>query len=328
LLNALTEDREAVTLVELWHALANVYLGGPRRLLPEDHPQRDPLAAERAARRATTVAPDGAYGWYLLGLALQAQGRYADAIAANGRALTLESFRLSGPGHGAGETAGQVSAHTGPLRANLATCRAMLGDFEAAWPLYEQALTDSGNSPIVLIERAEAYHRAGMRDRARADLQRAMELTLGKNSKTPVPACALPLAWAWLTFPDPEVRDPRAALEVITALRRREAWRNGPTVLVLLSFALALCGEPAAAFEVTSQLQEEEAPSPFQDAVMALVLHALGRPEQATRHLLHAESAARRSPHPDPRLLRLLEQVRPVVAKIPETPSAEAKPAT
>ena len=312
LLEVLLNDEEATVLVEFWQAVAEVRLGGPRRRYAETHPQRDSVAAERAARQVTMLARNDVYGWYLLGLALQGQGRYADAIDANERALTTWREALSGSGADYARPFSQEDPFSGPILTNLATCHALLGDFERAWPLYEQALDKSGGSLLVLLERAEAYHLAGMTPQARADLDHAKHEMLVDHA--PFPGLALPAVWALLTFPDSESHDPHSARQIIAEIRKRELFRNDATVLTLLSYALVESGEPTAGLELLAQLPSTGDLSPFQDAVLAAALHAVGRTEEADRHFRRAESAARGLRYPDPRLTRLLEQIHLVAA--------------
>ena len=309
-LGALTADPEAAVFVEVWQALAEVRLGGPRRRVPEVHRQRDPQAAEAAARQVTNLAPDDAYGWYVLGLALQEQGRYADAIAVNERALTKcdQDEHLVGAGVGIHLT--HEDAFSGPILTNLATCHAALGNFEAAWLLYERAFEKSGGSILVLLERTEAYHLAGRREDAQTGLRVAAERALTDNTP-PLPALAVPAAWTLLTFPDATLRNPRVAREVLTALRSREGWHDDPALLTLLAYAYDLCGEPDRAMELIPPLPE----NPLGDAVLAATLCGLGRSAEAREELAHAEAAARRLPCADQRLALLIEQVDELITQ-------------
>jgi tetratricopeptide (TPR) repeat protein len=307
LLHALRDDTEVTALAEFWQALAEVRLGGPRRFCPEFHAQREPRAAERAARQVTTLKPEDAYGWYLLGLALQEQGRYMEAIRANTQGRAAQQRQERRRAWDPDQFDGGPDLIAAPLLTNLATCHAMLGVFELAWPLYQQAHDESG-SPIVRLERAEAYHLAGMTAEAQAELQPFRKQTMGE--RVPYPAAAVPTAWTLLTFPDAELRDPVAARGLLAGLRKRELWQDDPVALTLLSYASVLCGEPEAASELLHRIPATAEPHPFQDAVWAAVLHASGERDQARQRLEQAERIAQSRAHPDRRLTRLIGQVR------------------
>ncbi|MEW6253825.1 MAG: hypothetical protein AB1716_24530, partial [Planctomycetota bacterium] len=198
---------------------------------------------------------------------------------------------------------------SGPLLTNLATCHAARGEFAAAWPLYERAWELSGRSPLVLLERAEARHRSGASDRAAADLQAAVYSVLSE-SHLPIPSIGIPLAWTLLTFPDPALRDAPSARRILVALSMREDWASDATLQTLLAYAEVLCGEPQQAVERLALHAQPDAPCPFHAAVRAAAARALGLPDEAAVWLRQAEDGARCLPYPDPRLERLLEQVR------------------
>lgn len=308
LLEALRADPAAAGLFELWQALAEVRLGGPRRRFPEIHAARDPRAAEYAARQVTILAPRDEYGWYLLALALQEQGCYADAIRAIDRARALldevaEASLANGIDQGSRNT-----PLAGPLLTNLATCHALQGNFFAAWPLYAQAWELSGRSPLVLLERAEACYWAGMADAAAADLETAARGTLSQPH-LPVPSIGMPLAWAPLTFPGAQLRDPAAARQILVELSMHPGWEHDPTVQTMLAYAQVLTGDSRAALARLAEVAPPDAPGPYRAAVLAAALHTEARGDRAGEWLALADEGARQLIYPDSHLDRLLKLV-------------------
>ena len=298
-LNELARDPQAAALVELWYAQAEVYLGGPRRLFPEYHPQWDPVGGERAARRAVELAPHDDRAWYLLGVALRAQGRYREAVAANRRALELQQRPTAPPDS---DTRAKVLY-------NLATCHARLRQFDLAWPLYSQAFETSGHSPIVLLQRCNAWLLAGMPRDARADLEQALDI-VRRRPNDRLPNLVLPAAWSLLTVADPELRDPVEAARMLRLLRERPIMAGDPAVVTLQMYAEVAAGDPGAAIALLSEIPGDALDRPMTAAVLSLAYAALGDNTRAADLWDRAERIASRSHFVDPYLKRLLERTQ------------------
>ncbi len=307
LLAVLRDDPAAAGLVEVWQALAEIHLGGPRRSFPEVHTQRDPIAAEFAARRVTILAPGDAYGWYLLALARQEQGRYAEALETNRRAIAILDDNASADATDPLAPGPRAAQLAGPVLTNAASCLAQLGHATAAESAYARAWELSGRSALVLLERAEARHWVGQRAAAACDLQDAADAVLSPPW-APVPAIAVPVAWALLTFPDAELCDPATARRILTELRQRPTWADDPTAQMLLAYADTLCGAPVPEW-ARAPAAGSAATCPFRAAVCAAVSCARGAWPEAALWLDQAERQARGLPYPDPRLERLLTQI-------------------
>jgi len=113
--------------------------------------------AAAALRRATTLRPDHAASWHLLGSIAMLRGDHAGAVADLGRAVEL-------------------APAVGPYRHNLARALAVTGQSGEAVRQLERALESSPRDATVLRDLAILHLGAGDTQRARQSLERALAI--------------------------------------------------------------------------------------------------------------------------------------------------------
>ena len=313
-LRACVGDPRAAALVEVWQAVAEVHLGGPRILIPEFHPELDPPRAEAAARRAIALSPFDEVSWYLLGAALLAQERYEESAAASERALLVQERTDDDIDPSAtGDAATRWEGRRVPYAlVNLAKARAAMGRFDEAWPLFEDAIISSVRAPIVLLARSEAYQHAGLRAEAIADIEEAFETNRGEFYGL-MPNTLLPTAWFLLTMPDETLRDPERARWLLDRFRKDGIFTNDPTAIALEMLALVELGEPEAAIALWTESGMEDAAGDapvMTDAVLTLAFGGVGDPARAREHRGRVDDAVRGRPLAARPIAALLDRTR------------------
>ncbi len=188
-------ERQALALVEDWSRGHAADYRGLMLLAQMRAETGDTAGAEAVARRAVEIVPDSLAPRFLLGGLMQARGRFAAAeslwadLVLRGRAPARAGLQLAYCRERMGDVDGAVRAVREVLAREPGSSEALnsLGylladhgrDLAEAEDLVRRALAQEPDNGAYLDSRGWVYYRLGRLAEARADLERAAELTDG-----------------------------------------------------------------------------------------------------------------------------------------------------